>query len=171
MFLSIFLGVIFGVLVLVMGMVIVGAITDKRRYGKAFPTHGMTKPAEKLFYEYTALPADSRPFPDIISVLKGLDEFHSTDDDINDHFNANRHLVDSPGYEFSWNGRCGHVRCRPHDYVELHRAIETVSRAIAEKERVIAEAKVAGRGDAAEQLVEALRAEADIQMQVTKELL
>lgn len=168
MFLSIFLGVIFGVLVLVMGMVIVGAITDKRRYGKAFPVHGMTQPAKQLFYEYTALPKDSRPFPDIISVLKGLDEFHSTDDDINGHFNTGNR---DDGYKFSWNGRCGHVRCRPHDYVDLHRAIETVSRAIAEKERVIAEAKVAGRGDAAEQLVEALRAEADIQMQVTKELL
>lgn len=171
MFFLIIFAVLSALFVLVTGMVTVGAIVDRKRYGKAFPTRGMSAPARQLFHEYTDLPKDSRPFPNILSVLKGLDDLHSVDDDIDGHFDDNRYVHDA-GYQFSWSaGRCGHKNCRPSDYVELHRAIEEVSRAIVAKERVIAEAKVAHRGDAAKELVEALRREASIQMEVTRELL
>ena len=105
-----------------------------------------------------------------MSVLRDLDELHSVDDDIAGHFDNNRYLTTTV-YQFSWTaGRCGHQNCKPSDYVDLHRAIQEVSRAIANKEKALAQARVAGRGESAKQLAEALRSEAGIQRQVMEEL-
>lgn len=171
MFLVILFFIVGALSVLLAGTTAVKAVKNKKEFGKAFPTAGLTVVAGRLFYEYKALPADSRPFPDIIGVLKGLDDEHSVDKKaLIKHFNKNAYVTNSE-YKFSWDGRCGHIRCDFSTYKDLHDAIEEVSRAISEKERVIAEAKVVGRGDAAKELVKALRAEAGIQMQVTRELL
>ena len=61
MFFLIILGVLLVFLVLSLGMLAAGAVMDKRAYGRAFPTRGMSQPAQHLFYEYTQLPKDSRP--------------------------------------------------------------------------------------------------------------
>lgn len=169
MFWMIVFGVLFGLTILFFGMLAASAIMDKREYGRAFPTRGMSQPACHLFMEYTALPKDSRPFPDIVSVLRDLDEYHSTDADINGHFD-NPFVDRSAGYTFSWKTRCGHLNCRMSDYVDLHKAIESVSKALAAKEKALIEAKVAHRGESAKALAQALRDEAGIQRQVVEEL-
>lgn len=139
---------------------------------KVAPTTGMSVASKHLYREYKALPEDSRPFPDVARVLRQLDSrFAIEQADLNKHFDSRGWHDES--YKFSWGnsqGRCHHTKCEYKDYVDMHKAIETVQRSVEVRAKAEHDARTAGAADMAKELTEALRREADIQMQVTREL-
>lgn len=142
-------------------------------------TKGLTPQSKHLYHKYMALPVESRPFPDVVSILKGMDERHSADaDKFRNHFNENflppiKQYIGSYKFRWSANGSnyCTHKSCEFKDYGAICAAIEAVQQSVDDRERAILAAKTAGAGDMAQELIAALRSEASIQNQVTKELL
>lgn len=144
--------------------------------------------ARQVHKEYMRLPADSRPFPDIVTILAGLDAKTSVDAfDRRQHFNRNwldNRKEENGAFRFEWKKTygCSHDRpvthdphgyswgCHYHEYWMLHNEIQRVSDALDEKSRVLLASENTDATDMAKELVERLRSEASIQRQTTKEL-
>lgn len=151
------------------------ALTPKR-FTPALSGPTLSRVSQQLLREYSAIPEESRPFPEIETILAGLDEKTSHDThqryihfDNNWMFGQNRRLVYS-NFEFSWKpqwGRCNHSKfaCKFHEYYDLHLAIKTVRDSLDKKERALLESKTQVHSDMAKELMAALRNEAGIQDQ------
>lgn len=148
---------------------------------ESVPKPKLSDVAKHVRKEYLSLPEDSRPFPDIDSVLLGLDAATSHNaTGRHEHFNSNGYMRqkygDHHGYQFSWDGdhhqpcRSNHRICDFSAYYVLHVEIQELLRQIAMKERALNLSANADKVDQARNLVEALRQEREIQRQVTREL-
>lgn len=135
---------------------------DERKTKKV--TDGLSSPAGELYREYMALPESSRPFDDIIPILKALDE------NTGPAPNPDRRYHFVRWDKFVWNDGCNHRYCDFRGYYDLHVQIEKVAKALEEKERAMVLAKNQGRMLELETLIESLRTEAEIQNEVTKEI-
>lgn len=163
--------------------------SGKKKLTPSNPTKGMSSVGKHLYKEYMGLPEDSRPNYDIVAVIRGLDEATSHDvQGRKDHYDENYYMRSKGydanlwSYEFSWSptrrgtgyDRCAstHSRngCEFHAYYDIYVEICKLKKQLAAKERalnsVLSERKVA----AAQELLDALRAEQLIQYDVTKEL-
>lgn len=145
-------------------------------------TADLSVPSKELYREYMELPEASRPFPDIISVLKGLDA--ATAHNVqgrNDHYDGHYYMR-AAGYssstwqkmKFSWEpdfGPCASARyygrhCEFHIYRDLHDEIVKVKKELAATERALSVAQNAHHVDNARELMQHLRDEAKIQREV-----
>lgn len=137
----------------------------------------LSAPAKRLIKEYNELPKDNRPFPDIKSLVQGLDERTSLDADARDEHFAQR-MFSSSSTSFSWvpyNYRtydkgCSHRSCKYKGYYDLHVAIEEVKRSVEVKERALREAETAHTLDEVAEFTARLRDEAKINNQVAEGL-
>jgi hypothetical protein len=147
------------------------------------PTAGMTDVSKFIYKAYMDLPEDSRPYEDIATILRGLDKRHALDmDAMRQHFNVHEYRIlnghaDHPKDKFitfGWTTNCSHTSrhlCDFSEYGEIYLAIAEIKKSAEERERKLLESGTQGYLDDARLLVERLREEAEIQRQVTKELL
>lgn len=162
--------------------VILGRTGRQEAAKKIVSTAGLSPVAKQLVKEFNALPAEYRPFDDIVSVVRDLDAKHAADAvERDNHFNGNWYDLggaDSArfnngfAYRFTWGqGRkynnCYHTsdrygRCKFSDYGDLHAAIKAVEKSIQDKERVILHSRYSDSSDTVKQLEERLRAEAGL---------
>lgn len=176
--------IVIGVMLAIFATVGGFSLHEKRQVaaGRATPvivssTSGLSPVAKQVYKEYMALPADSRPFPEILPALRALDA--QTEPDATQrrrHFDDNwlPNIREQNGpHRFNWNPyrqQCSHYRCKFSGYYTLHDAIADVDAALKEKERMIALKANQHGVDMLKELESALRSEAGIQRQVVKEL-
>lgn len=137
------------------------------------PLYGLSEVARQLVKEYDELPEESRPFPDIIPMVRGLDAKIAVDSvrrarHFDERWLPYTKVQQSGDYQFSWNARgaanCQHRQhCPFHEYVELHRAIMLVKKALDRKERAILASTYASDTDMIGELMTRLRDEAQLQ--------
>lgn len=143
---------------------------------RALPTGPkLSAPAKQLIKEYNEIPQDNRPFPDIKSLVQGLDERTSLDADSRDNHFTQHHDY-SGSRNFSWTPyqsysgrRCTHKNCAFKGYYDLHGAIYEVKASVEVKERAMREAETAHTLDEVADFTARLRDEAKINHQVADE--
>lgn len=157
------------VLYIILMMIIVGGVgrigynhTPARALERSLST-----PSRNLLQEYNAIPAESRPFPDLGSILKALDEKHIENTDaLNKHFttSSRRSYQSPPTLKFNWDSDSychgGRNRgCSFYDYYRLHKAFDDVKASLKEKERALRESRLKGSLDMIDELETRLREE------------
>lgn len=116
---------------------------------------------------YNALPAENRPFPNIVEIVKVLDEKTGFDPvDRRKHFD--KHWLDYTGvqlggYKFDWKRNyCSHRSCEYAEYYNLYKTIQEVQDTIKNKQKAILESKLSGNLDIIKELQSELRNEAGL---------
>jgi len=170
MFLWIIYGLVLGVLVLVGGSGIHAYRTMlvNSRGDRVLAS----KPAKEIMKEFRALPKDNRPYDErtLESALAAIDLKIGRD-------NATEHFMHR-GYEsrwFDWD-QCNcytrrHIHCVGNDYTQIHNAIKDIAKAVEDRDYQMQMAGIAHQLDRVSEITEALRQEANIVKQVTKELI
>jgi hypothetical protein len=142
----------------------------------------LSDPSRELLKEYKSIPAESRPFPDLGSILKALDEKTSEYADARDkHFTRRIRRYDGPDkYAFDWdespdycshrgtNSR-GYAKCQYYDYYRIHAAFDEVKESLKEKERALRDDRLKGSLDMVDELETRLREEAEVNRSFVKE--
>lgn len=187
--------IVIGVLLSIFAMVGAFSLHEKKQLTAGNtpalnPTKGLSRVAKKVYHEYMELPEDSRPFPDIVTMLRGLDAATAATPEArqhrSDHFDKNSYMRKNYGswnwgdVVFTWGspdyGRhCdhregGYSSCPYAAYYTLHKEIQATKKSVEEKEAAIALSSNTHHLDMAKELAEALRSETKIQGQVTSEI-
>ena len=134
--------------------------------------NGISEVGNALIKEYNSLPPDQQPFPNIVSLVKDLDEQTGQDPvDRRRHFDANWlfHIKSQNGmFKMDWRAHyCTHgnrygERCQYSGYYDIHMAIKEVKDSIRERDRALAEARLAPSMDMIKELQADLRREAKL---------
>lgn len=170
-------------IVLMIVSVILTGITAKNRLDPVKRLQrSLSTPSQHLYIEYMALPKESRPFPDIGSILKALDEKNSdTSKELNEHFSYMKRgrNYNSPQVKvFDWNNNrsyCSHGRsrgshnCPYNDYFRLHNSFEEVKVSIKAKDIAIRDSRLKGSLDMIDELEARLRDEVKVNQSFVKE--
>jgi hypothetical protein len=152
-------------------------VLDKAKTKEIIAGATLSPVAKQVLAEYNALPVENRPFTDIVSILKALDEKTSVDAIERDrHFNRSyigpnyTDYTSALGYDFVWDKgyNCYHNRdCIGIEYIKLHKAILEVAETNKEKARALAVSSY--DGDAVKELEQRLRDEATLNREFVQE--
>lgn len=152
----------------VIAMVLIGntiaSFYSYRTYGISGTDRSeLSWPAQQILKKYHALPEANRPYTNVVPMLKALDVKNGGKKKIDAHF---RHS----GPDYSYWGWCNCYNCNFGEYKPMVKALNEINEALAEQQRKIEIAGVAGGLEEATRFMEELRREKKIITETTKEL-
>ena len=120
----------------------------------------MSKPAKYLVKKYHSIPEESRPFPNIDSLVKALDT----------RYVAQGHTIDDMSWHFNLPDNRLTCDCRNYDktcydypkYLEINNLFDEVLESIRAKELVVIESKLKGDLDQIDELETRMREEIEL---------
>lgn len=136
-----------------------------KRYGiSARSANKKSNPSIRIIEEYRKLPAENRPYGNIVHMLDALDTKYGVEA-VDSHFDKSYH----DHYVFSWSCPC-YRECVYYEYHDIHKALTEIKAAIAEREHATQMASLSGGLSMVEEFTERLRQERDLITDVTKEI-